>query len=349
MKDFRNVIVFRLEEPLNLSEEELNDRLRDYRSEEPASVQTHTVGFVEPYGNDDVYAEAVTYLRGKDHKVSFGEDPAGVGFLIHVRTISRVIPNKAVQRAVAEKVKAIEERDSRKVYGTERATIKQDIVAAMLPRAFTAADDVLAYIHYDLIFIGSLSASKAETVLGALREALGSLKARPIMTRLDPVNQMTHWAMHNDTRIPELALGNSFKVEDIFESGSTLSGSHLELSKYQSDADLLSDLTQDRHVTSLGLILTDPELGDTHFVLTKQLRIKGIRWSEEFSYSIEDHVGCGNEDPIAYRQVSDMLAMSMLRHLFVTLVEALGGLNKGVSINESFGGKPKDNSVEDYL
>lgn len=316
MKHFNNVLVYRLTGSDHLEGGELNDQLAAHRSYEPASHQLRSTGFIEPMGVEGEYAEPIDVLG---HDTNYGS----TAHLIQVRVIERSLPAKVIRRAVEERVNAIQKAESRIVRGSEKQRIKTEVVEKLLPRAFTISSDIHILLTGTFVYIDQTSRSKAEDALQLLREALGTLPVVPLLTRMDPSTSMSIWALHGDSGVRGLRIGNSFKLEDVFEGGSTLSGSHLDLS--DTDSELLTNLSEGRAVTELGLILSDPELGQIGFTLTEKYVIKGIEWPSEFLDRAADALGEDDSDVSAYR-VNTMLVLSGLKTLLNCLVPALGGI-----------------------
>lgn len=341
MKLFNSMLVYRLTQPLDIDPTGLSDELGRLASREPATHELRTLGFVEPIGIEGEYVELVVGLRSR----SGNPDTAR---WLTVRVIERQLPGKAIRKAVDDRVKEIRKAEGRIVRGREKQEIKDDIVMAMLPRAFTVSSDINVLLTEEFIFIDQTSRSKAEDALQLIREALGSLPCVPLHTVMNPGTMMSAWAHNGHTGTTTLRIGNSFKLEDVFEGGSTLSGSHLDLS--ETDSELLSNLSEGRAVTELGLTLSDDKLDgemqlDIAFTLTDQYVVKGIKWPSEFLDIAAEELGDDDSDYSAER-VNMMLVFSGLHTILHRLVDELGGINEGMSISEAFSEKATDDGSD---
>lgn len=121
---------------------------------------------------------------------------------------SRIIPGGALRDAVAARVKEIENAEERKVYAREKSHIKDEILLAMIPRAFTKKKNTLAAIDHKggMIYVDARSPGDAERVLSALRQGLESLPVRPVQSKSDSRLVMACW-IQEGTAPTNLALG----------------------------------------------------------------------------------------------------------------------------------------------
>jgi len=131
---------------------------------DPASVQKSAIGFVANTSTGELIAE----FEG--------------GWAVTVRLDEKILPAAAVSKAVDEKVAEVEARDGRKVYRKEKLSIKDDVVATMLGRAFTKSTyvHVFYYSASSLLVVAAASNKTAIEVLGLMREAFGTLKSQAL-------------------------------------------------------------------------------------------------------------------------------------------------------------------------
>lgn len=321
MKYFNNVTVYWLPEPINWFSDELDEQLAKHASYEPASHQLNSAGFVWPSCIEGEFVSSIPFVaedRGLQH-----------GFLVQIQVIERLLPAKAVRRAVESRARDIQKEQGRVVRGSEKQRIKAEIVEKMLPRCFTVSTDIHVLLTSRYIFVDQTSASKAELAMSLLREAVGTLPVRPLQTVMPASTGMSSWAVQGETPVETLQLGNSFKLEDISEGGATLSGARLDLS--DTDAELLSELSRGRVVTEMGLVLTGtggtlPKGSPIPFTLTEKYVLKGIDWPREFLDVATDQLG-DSDDHASIVEVNNMLVLTHLLTLTHRLVEALGGLS----------------------
>lgn len=314
MKQFTNARLYVLKKPLEMELEELNEVLSRRPAREPFAYEVESpAGFVEPFGVEGAFAEPV-------HRHRKGQLP-GSAVLIKVRVTRRHVPAKAVHREVAARVAEIERSELRVVRGREKQNIKAEVLEDMLPQAFLVETDISAFVQQDVIIIDQSSANKAELLLSALREALGSLPAVPLQTNYPASEAMTDWVREGATNWTGLQIGNLVKVERNFEKGQTLSGSRVDLS----EEPLRDVLIDSGRVLELGLSLSDENQSSIGFVLTEENVIKGIRWPEEYKDLALAELG-HDEDPVSKARVDATLALGGLEDVAWALVGALDGV-----------------------
>ncbi|OBX00272.1 recombination-associated protein RdgC [Gallibacterium genomosp. 1] len=107
----------------------------------------------------------------------------------------KILPNYVITKELANRVKALEEKEGRKLKKVERLSIKDDVVASLLPQAFTRSTYTALWIdtQNQLIYVDAGSAKKAEDALALLRKSLGSLPVIPLAFANDPALTMTNW------------------------------------------------------------------------------------------------------------------------------------------------------------
>lgn len=155
---FRNLLVYRLTQDLQLDADSLEKALGEKPARPCASQELTTYGFTAPFG------------KGPDAPlVHVSQD----FFLISARKEERILPGSVVRDALKEKVDEIEAQQMRKVYKKERDQLKDEIVQTLLPRAFIRRSSTFAAIapSLGLILVDSASAKKAEDLLDAARSA----------------------------------------------------------------------------------------------------------------------------------------------------------------------------------
>lgn len=128
-------------------------------------------------------------------KVGFVSNPAGefvnssyagpnLTYAEHLtlRIAEKKIPAQAINDHVTERVKKIEESESRKVTRKERSNLKDEAYFELLPHAFVTRTDIEVTIveHALLVLVGTSSARIAELVCSKIREVLGSFPVTPL-------------------------------------------------------------------------------------------------------------------------------------------------------------------------
>src|SRR5690606_30813723 len=146
-----------------------------------ASQELATYGFISPLGTEEMT------LHGSGC------------VLIAARHEQRILPGQVVRDALKEKIDAIEAEQMRNVYKKEREQLKDDIVQALLPRAFIRKSVTRAIIDTatGIAYVDAYSPKKAEDLLSTLREVLGTLPVRPLNVKQAPLATMTEWVKNS--------------------------------------------------------------------------------------------------------------------------------------------------------
>lgn len=105
------------------------------------------------------------------------------------------LPNYVVAKELERRASELEKKEERKLKKIEKQAIKDDVIAMLLPRAFTRSTYTALWIdtQNQLIYMDAASAKRAEDVLALLRKSLGSLPIVPLAFANDPTIVMTNW------------------------------------------------------------------------------------------------------------------------------------------------------------
>ncbi len=196
---FKNIRAYRLTSSFDLSPEQLGEKLTQRGFQPCARSQAVSAGWVPPLGEES--SELVHAANGR--------------MLLKLKREERLLPATVVREQLEEKVAAIEAQQGRKVYRKERLTMKDEIVADCLPRAFTRSTGVYTYIdtRANWIFVDTASAGRAEELLNLLRECIGSFPVLLPQVNNAPAATMTGWLAHHN--LPEdFALGEECELRD---------------------------------------------------------------------------------------------------------------------------------------
>ena len=196
---FKNVRLYRLEEPSAIDAEGLEARLIERRFHPCGPLQTASLGWHPPLGEQ---TQALSH--------------AGNGCIaLCTRRQERLLPSTVVSEALDERVTDIEEREARTVGRRERRQLREEVMLDMLPRAFTRSRQIHAYLDLmaGWMVVDAANEKGAEELVGLLRETLGTFRVRPPRPRNPPTVIMTRWV--ETGVLPEgLALGDVCELRD---------------------------------------------------------------------------------------------------------------------------------------
>ncbi|MCQ4348727.1 recombination-associated protein RdgC [Pseudomonas stutzeri] len=297
---FRNLLVYRLTQDLQLDAEQLETALAGKPARPCASQELATYGFAAPLG------------KGPDAPLAHASQGF---FLIAARKEERILPGSVVRDALAEKVEEIEAQQMRKVYKKERDQLKDEIVQTLLPRAFIRRQRTFAAIapQQGWILVDAASPKKAEELLSTLREALGSLPVRPLGVKIAPTATFTEW-MKNQHASNGLALLDECELRDTHEDGGIVRCKRQDLGSDE----VQNHLAAGKLVTKLGLAWTDK----LSLLIDDKLVLKRLRFEDLLQEQAEQD---GGDDALAQQDASFTLMMLTFVEFLPQLIEALGG------------------------
>lgn len=246
---FKNAVILTFSTLPPLTEE----KLRAFKFEPCAKQEPSRAGFVEPDGFETLVGEV------RNGKVA----------VVCLQVEEKILPSAVVNSAVSKRVADIIKNEDRRVGRKERQDIKDEVIFDLLPRAFSKyrkTHVIIDYSNHLIIVAGGFN--RADEVTCMLREALGSLPAAHIETKLSLSTVMTDW-LRNGLPTGVLA-GDYCKLEDNIDDA-------ILISRHDDPrGDLISNhIEAGRSVVELALFI-DP----LSFVLTSSLALKSIKFSD---------------------------------------------------------------------
>jgi recombination associated protein RdgC len=202
---FKNLRIYRLIDSIKYTPEELNEALAKCEFKPCGNLDPVQYGWTTPLGRDG--SEYVHAANGY--------------IMICAKRQEKVLPGAIIKETLDEKVAEISDREARSVGRAEKQGIKEEIIFSLMPRAFVKSSYDFAYIdpQSQHIIVNTSSANRAEELLSALREALGTLKAVPLIPIETPRDVLTGWLTGSD--IPEgIEIGEECELSSLNEDRS---------------------------------------------------------------------------------------------------------------------------------
>lgn len=236
----------------------------------------------------------------------------------------KVLPASALQRELAARIKAIEERERRKPGGRERKRLKDEVLHDMLPRALVKPYRLDGYLDLrrGLLVVDTASRKAAESFASHLRATLGSFPAMPLNAEVSPRGVLTSWLAGED--LPEgghgfdphaggaLFLGDACRLQDAADGGGvvTVKGDDL-----QGD-EVAKHLEAGKQCTRLGLCMDD----HLAFTLGEDLVVRGLKFLDGAMDSLDS---VDSDDLQAELDARAALLVGEVGRLFDVLERAL--------------------------
>lgn len=186
----------------------------------------------------------------------------------------RLLPAATVATETQRRVTEIEERETRKLPKKELASLRDQVIAELLPKAFTKKKRVHGYwdMRDGWLVIDSASANMAEDILSLIRRGLGSLPVTPFYPNVRAQSVLTQWLRdgHSEDEL--------FKVEQEGELRSPEEkGAILRYKRQDTDAkEVIEALDCGKEAYKLELTWSDR----VNFTLDAELHVKRLKFLE---------------------------------------------------------------------
>ncbi len=172
---FKNAKIYTLTQPLTLTSEMLEKALGEHEFRHCGSQDLATMGFARCIGG------------------LFAHSAQGM-FTIRIQKEEKLLPGSVINQELEEVVERIEMETGAPVGKKAKSDLKQEIVAKLLPQAFTDRKSIYGTIipESNLVIVHAGSDSQAEAWLAMVRKALGSLPVVPFARR-SIQSELTNW------------------------------------------------------------------------------------------------------------------------------------------------------------
>lgn len=294
---FKNARFYRLDTPFGLEAAELEERLAGRRFRPCGPIETATLGWAAPLGEDT--AALVHAVSGC--------------FLMCARKQERLLPSAAVAEALDERVSEVESGEARDVGRAERRRMREQIVNEMLPRAFTRSRRTLLYVDTQAgwLVVDSASEKQAEEIVSLLRETLESLPAKLPDPDKTPATIMTSWLLE-DTAPADFVSGDACELRDADDNAGVIRCSGQDLSSDE----ILNHMRAGKRAVKLALEW-DERLA---FTLADDLSIKRLKVAD----ALLEELDGDDLDPAMRLDAEFAILALQMRQLIARLDEVFG-------------------------
>lgn len=250
---FRNVRFYTLAEDFALPQS-LEEALETHRFRPCERQQRSSLGWSSPFGREH------TLLH---HSI-------GSSYLLCARKEEKVLPSAVITAQLEERLQLREQETGRAVVGKEKQTMKEELIAQLLPQAFSKFRQQWAMIDMQLrvIAIDASSATAAEELLALLRSSCGSLPVKPWQASAPAELHFTTWLQQQ--RLPEpFRFGDEIELRDPADQGAVVRCKQLALL----GSEISEHLAQHKQATKIGLEFAER----LTFVLDQDCAIKRLK------------------------------------------------------------------------
>ena len=287
---FKNIIAFRASEDLKL--DDLNKQLKKRIFSPIGSHDAISIGFV-PYSDDMDLVHSASGVK--------------VGAL---RIDKKSIPGSAVKQIVKERAVALESQQGFPPGRKQMRSIKEDVLATLLPKVIPTTKIIRFMLWSDLLAIESSSGASADVVLGEMAKCLDPFPFSPILLQMSPSSCMTSWLLQDE--ISEL-----FTIDDEAEMKSA---DDRKSSVRWKNQPIDSEEATEHHKSGKQVIKMAMTWRDKiSFTLNEKFVFGRVRQTDILTARTEDEVDVGDAD------ATIALEGGELHGLITDLIEVLGG------------------------
>jgi recombination associated protein RdgC len=295
---FKNLRLYRFTQPFSLTHDQLADALAGHSFKPCGSLDPMRYGWVPPLGR-----EGVEYVHS-----------ANGYMMICAKRQEKILPAAVVNEQLDERVAEISAAEARHVSRKERQELKDEVIFSLMPKAFTKSSLDFAYIapREGLIVINAASAKRAEELLSALREALGSLGLIPVTPNHAPTQMMTHWLRSGELPA-EFSLGEECELQG-GKDGRVIRCKNQDLTADE----IMGHLNSGMFVSRLALTWKEA----IHCLVDDQLAVKRLKFED----SVQERASDRNPESKAEEFDADFAIMTLELSAFIeALLAAFGG------------------------
>ena len=292
---FKNAMIYRLTKSLDWSEKTLSDALENNQYHPCNQSEMSKFGWSTPLKG----SELLYFTVGKQ-------------ILLLTQKEEKILPAHVIKRELDARVEKVEQAENRKLKKVEKQTLKDDVLATLLPRAFSKYQQTALWIDAEnnLIYVDAASAKRAEEALALLRKSLGSLPVVPLTFANEPSLVMQEWVAKES--IPQWLV--SLEEAELRDANNGV----IRCKQQALDSDEILSLVNSKYVTKLALEWEE----HLSFVLNEDCSLKRLKFADQIREKNDDIL----KEDYAQRFDADFVLMTgILRKLTENLLHDFGG------------------------
>jgi recombination associated protein RdgC len=251
-------------------------------------MQEATFGWIPAFSDSELFCESVS------------------GRLFFTAQIQeKILPASVVNDHLTEKLDEIENAEGRRPGRKEREQLKEDIRAALLPKAFHKTKRVSAWIdpRNNWLIVNASSEKTADDFTAQLREALESLSILPFAKSATGAELLTQWYFEPEERPEGCELEAELDLSMAQDSTVKAKYKNLDLEA----PEIKQSLESGMRIRQMAMAFEE----QCQFVINEKLQIKRIKYQDKLIEQAHD-----SEDPR-----SDALLMSDTLTQLISILE----------------------------
>ena len=263
---FKNAIIYQLNNDNLLDKQTIEQALKSASFSPCGNLDTTKMGWVSPY-NDNNLDDFIIDMQGH--------------LLLRIKKETKILPAPVIKQALIDKIDKQEKALSRKLSKNEKATLKDEVMIDLMPRAFSKYNHYWLWIDTEnrRIIIDCSSFKLAEDILAILRKELGSLALTPLSIDKPLEKIMTNWVKEK-LNFPPFILGDEAELKDPLEGNGIINCKNQDITSDE----MLVHLDSGKWVTKLKII---DERG-INFIINPDLTLKKVKFDSIIMDENED-------------------------------------------------------------
>lgn len=268
---FKNAIIYQLNNDNLLNKQTIENALKSALFSPCGNLDTSKMGWVSPY-DDNNLDDFIVDMQGH--------------LLLKIKKETKILPAPVIKQALNEKIDKQEKALSRKLSKNEKATLKDEVIIDLMPRAFSKYNYYWLWVDIEnkRIIIDCSSFKLAEDILAILRKELGALALTPLSIEKPFEKIMTTW-VREKLSFPPFILGDEAELKDPLEGNGIISCKNQDITSDE----MLIHLDSGKWVTKLKII---DERG-INFIINPDLTLKRIKFD---SIILDENEDIGSDE-----------------------------------------------------
>ncbi|MFS1539597.1 MAG: recombination-associated protein RdgC [Candidatus Phlomobacter fragariae] len=295
---FKNLMIYRLNREFTLSIDKLEKQLATLAYSPCGSQDIMKIGWTSPMGS---HGEALTHTANNQ-------------ILLCTQKEEKILPTQVIKQELQTKIKKLETAQARKLKKSEKDSLKDEVLHALLPRAFSKISQTYIWLDItnNLIIVDAASTKRAEDNLAFLRKTLGSLPVVPLNYQNPIELTLTEWVRSGKP-------ANGFSLMDETELKAPVEEDGVIRCKKQDllCEEIIAHIEAKKRVTKLALEWKDR----IQFVLSEDGTIKRLKFNDLIKEQNDDI----DKTDFAQRFDADYILMTNeISTLIKCLIDVLG-------------------------
>ena len=295
---FKNLALYRLPADWSLSAAELEEKLSQRTLQPCGPLEMLSRGWVAPSSTG-----RMLHTVNQQHLIALGVD-------------QKLLPASIIRQETTRRAEELAESQGYPVGRRQMRDLKMRVTEELRARALTRRRTTRAWIDpvNGWFVVDSGSLGKAEELVEALRDLLGSFAVQFVETQRTPHTSMSAWLTHGDAPGP-FGIDQDLELQTADPNKATI-----RYVRHPLDGkEIKGHLSGGKYPTRLGLTWN----GRIAFVLTEKLQVKRV----EFLEMTKDAADGDEIDKDEQFDIDFAVMAGELAKMLHDLVEALGGTN----------------------